>query len=259
MKKEIEGSTLGKKTPYLDKYHPQLLYPISRITQEKFFGYDLWNLYEVSWLNNEGKAEVALGQVLYSAQSPKIIESKSFKLYLNSLNNSKFDSREALEEIIKRDLSRLVEDNVKVILMPLTSPIILVEPQGLSLDQLEPLEEDWIENNNLVTEKVFSNLFRSNCPITGQPDWASLVIDYSGKKISHKRLLHYLLSFRDHKDFHENSIEKLFLGIKKFAKPDQLSISGHYTRRGGLDINPFRTSQAFLEVSLPILTRLIRQ
>jgi 7-cyano-7-deazaguanine reductase len=261
MKKEIEASTLGRKTIYLDKYHPQLLYSISRRAQEKkIYGYDLWNLYEVSWLNNNGKAEVALGQVLYSVASPKIVESKSFKLYLNSFNNSRFESREAVCEIIRRDLTKLLESPVTVVLIPLDSKIEIIEPEGLSLDSQEPAEENWIiDPNKIITEKLFSNLFRSNCPITNQPDWASLVINYSGPSLSHKRLLHYLLSFRNHQDFHENSIEKLFEGIARFGKTHKLTIAGHYTRRGGLDINPLRSHEEVAEPILPTLTRFIRQ
>jgi 7-cyano-7-deazaguanine reductase len=275
--KEIESSQLGKKTTYFDKYDPSLLYPISRIPQEnrvKMYGYDLWHLYELSWLNPKGKPEVAIGNIAYDAFSRSLIESKSLKLYLNSFNNSVFDSFESVQNTIKKDLSNALETKVEVKIWDLNEETEVIKPDGICIDNydIEIKSYDFeyrtnilnnlvVDDNEEVSEKLYSNLLRSNCPITGQPDWGTVVIDYKGPKISQQKLLQYIICYRNHNDFHEHCVESIYSEILSYCKPTMLRVYANYTRRGGIDINPYRgTTRDFkIEKIVNDKTRLIRQ
>jgi 7-cyano-7-deazaguanine reductase len=257
-KKALKASQLGKKTVYKDHYDPGLLYAIPRDKHKSIlYGFDLWNLYEVSWLNKDSIPEVCLARVIYSANSPKILESKAFKLYLNSFNNTIFESPLEVKKTLTLDLEAAVCDKVEVEFIPLDS-LEISKPEGLLLDLVKPREGALLEGgNDIIKEKLYSHLFRSNCPITAQPDWATITLEYRGRKISKESLLQYLISFRNEKDFHETCLERIFLFIMEEAAPEDLKIWANFTRRGGLDINPFRTNNKdFQERSLP---RFIRQ
>lgn len=272
-----EESELGKKSNYDANYNANLLYPISRTgkreeigitsTDLPFSGFDCWNHYEVSWLNEKGKPVVAIAELFYDCKSPNIIESKSLKLYFNSYNNTHFKSISDVEQQIKMDLEQRVEADVTIKIYTLaeakhvnlqhsfsgeslddqdiTCSVYVVEPSFLSVEQEE------------VEEILHSDLLKSNCLVTNQPDWGSVQIAYKGKKINREGLLKYLISFRNHNEFHEQCIERIFVDIMTHCKPELLTVYGRYTRRGGLDINPYRSNQ-----KSPIDTknfRLIRQ
>ncbi len=276
--KAIKSSQLGKKTNYLDKYDPNTLYPISRIPQDrskKMHGYDLWNMYELSWLNPKGKPEVAIGKILYDASSKKLIESKSLKLYLNSFNNSRFESAELITQTIENDLSIVLDTKVLVKLWNLnTNPKVqFLNPKGFCIDNLDismqsfdfqnrhSVIQSLIIDDEIISETLYSNLLRSNCPITNQPDWGTLTIKYTGKKISHIKLLEYILSYRNHNDFHEHCVESIFSELMSHCSPSKLIVYANYTRRGGIDINPYRSTHKNPELQKIILKtqRFIRQ
>lgn len=267
---------LGRKSEYESTYNPEKLFPISRIEKRielgfnpivlPFWGFDSWNHYEVSWLNPSGKPIVAIAEILYDCHSPNIIESKSFKLYFNSFNNSSFDSLQEVERIIKQDLSQAVGAEVTVSLAPLGKQQVPLNSSfaGESLDDLDvacvnysvapfllKTEEGWVE------ETLHSDLLKSNCLVTFQPDWGSVQIHYKGPKINREGLLQYIVSFRNHNEFHEQCIERIFNDILTQCNPEELTVYGRYTRRGGLDINPFRTSVKEYAAVQPM--RLIRQ
>lgn len=258
---------LGKETPYPNRYDPTLLYPISRTMGRNaigvdgqalpFIGWDLWRGYEASWLGVKGLPQVALLKVWVPATSPNIVESKSFKLYLNSLNNEIFESPQAVSDIIKRDISQAAQADVRVQLIESNEfASEHIEEPALSecLDYLDIEITDYHPNASLlalapdsvpVEETVFSRLLKSNCPVTGQPDWGSIHIHYAGQRIDHASLLRYIVSFRQHQGFHEQCVEQMFCDIMQRCKPNALSVYARYTRRGGLDINPWRaTSRA---------------
>ncbi len=276
--KAIESSQLGKKANYLDKYDPTILYPISRKPQDnarQMHGYDLWNLYELSWLNRKGKPEVAIGNIIYDSSSKKLIESKSLKLYLNSFNNSKFESIESLTEIMEQDLSYALETKVLAKLWKLNNglKVEFTNPQGFCIDYLDisiesfdfekrhSLIKELIISNTIVSETLHSNLLRSNCPITNQPDWGTLTIQYTGKQISQIKLLEYILSYRNHNDFHEHCVENIFTELMTHCNPSTLIVYANYTRRGGIDINPYRSNHKNPNLKTIILNRqrLVRQ
>lgn len=249
---------LGKSIEYSGQYNPELLFPVSRadaraklgISSELLFlGTDTWNCYEISWLDLRGKPHVAVGTFCFPATSKNIVESKSVKLYLNSFNMSKFDSLESVEEIMRKDLGAAVEDKVSVSLTSNFGASSLHAPPGTCIDHLPIKIESYSPDpafltteKEKVTEHLHSNLLRTNCPVTGQPDWATVIIDYTGKRIGQEGLLRYLVSFREETGFHENCIERIFLDIARQCVPDRLSVYGGFTRRGGIDINPFRSS-----------------
>lgn len=253
---------LGKKTEYKDQYTNSLLYPISRklardqlnIARElPFHGFDLWNCYEVSWLNQNGKPEVKILEFIVNCDSPNIIESKSLKLYLNSFNNSKFVNVDEVRELIENDLSKILETTVAISIkdLQLYNNSTLQSFQGINLDSLDVVMDNFITQDNLpklsddgeqVEEILYSNLLKSNCLVTNQPDWASVQISYKGQKIDHNSLLKYLISFRNHNEFHEQCVERIFCDIKNLCKTDELTVYARYTRRGGIDINPIRSS-----------------
>ncbi len=255
-------SPLGKQVSYGGEYDPSLLFPIARQSMREelgiggtmpFFGIDIWNAYELSWLNLRGKPQVAIVAVTVPADSPNIIESKSFKLYLNSFSQTKLTGLDALRELLRNDLSTGFGATVNVVLTPQDafSTINLGEMEGLLLDRLDIDVDEYSPNPSIlktskdeppVEETLVSHLLRTNCPVTGQPDWASVQIHYIGDPINQEGLLKYLISFRNHSGFHEQCIERIFIDILQQCKPQKLAVYGRYTRRGGLDINPWRSN-----------------
>jgi 7-cyano-7-deazaguanine reductase len=263
-----EESQLGKPAQYADHYDASLLFPISRAPKREeiglaaslpFFGADLWTAYELSWLTPRGKPQVAIAHVTVPCETPNIIESKSFKLYLNSFTNSAFDSADAVRDRIRADVSEAVwrgaasQSSVGVrIIMPDQFDMEAVhELDGLSLDRLDIECTQYTPAPHLlktavgeppVEETLVSNLLKSNCLVTGQPDWGSVRIHYTGPQIDQGSLLQYIVSFRNHNEFHEQCVERIFMDVWTLCKPTRLSVYARYTRRGGLDINPFRSS-----------------
>jgi 7-cyano-7-deazaguanine reductase len=254
---------LGKPTEYKNQYDKSLLTPIPRSIGRKelalpkelpFFGFDLWNCYEVSWLNKSGKPCVKFLDFEVPANSEYLIESKSLKLYLNSFNNTKFENESEVANIIQKDLSDTANANVNIKISTLAKYNLsqISQFSGKSIDDLDVEISDYnvksellelAENNNYVEEILFSDLLKSNCLITNQPDWASIQIKYSGTQIDHKSLLKYIISFRNHNEFHEQCVEHIFNDIMTKCKPKTLTVFAKYTRRGGIDINPLRTNQ----------------
>jgi 7-cyano-7-deazaguanine reductase len=271
-----EQSQLGKASSYVDQYDASLLFPIARagkraeigITSDApFFGADLWTAFELSWLNLRGKPQVALAQVTVPCETPNIIESKSFKLYLNSFNNTRFADADAVRARLRADLNEAVwrpldgtaigaavagaSIGLRLVLPDQFDREPLYELDGLSLDRLDVECSHYSPAPELlraapdeapVTEVLTSNLLKSNCLVTGQPDWGSVQISYTGAPIDQEGLLQYLVSFRNHNEFHEQCVERIFMDIWRRTRPMKLAVYARYTRRGGLDINPFRTS-----------------
>lgn len=267
---------LGKHSSYINQYDPSKLFPIERLTKRleiginshplPFYGHDIWNHYEVSCLNHKGKPMVFLAMIRYNCHSPFIIESKSMKLYFNTFNNSRFENAQTLASIIQKDISSCVETNAEVMLYPLhQAPSFqnITDFNGRCLDDLDITVEKFELNPTIlatsqiiVEETVFSHLLKSNCLVTHQPDWGSIFIHYRGPKIIDESLLKYIVSFRDHNEFHEQCIERIFMDIMQHCKPTMLTVYGRYTRRGGLDINPIRSTEKDVNISY---FRLIRQ
>lgn len=257
-----EASPLGKPTAYQSEYAPSLLFPIPREQKRQeigltgtlpFFGVDIWNGYELSWLNLRGKPQVAIATFTVPADSPNIVESKSFKLYLNSFNQTRLDSPDTLAGMLRTDLSKGFGAPVQVKLtMPdAFSSLEMGELEGLLLDRLDIEVTGYTPDPGLlranhedamVEETFVSHLLKSNCLVTGQPDWGSVQIRYVGAQIDQERLLQYLIGFRTHNEFHEQCVERIFMDILRQCKPQKLSVYARYTRRGGLDINPWRTN-----------------
>jgi 7-cyano-7-deazaguanine reductase len=263
---------LGKHIPVVDEYTPALLYPITRTEGRArlglgdaipFYGVDLWHAYEMSWLEPSGKPVVRVGRFSIPASSPCMVESKSFKLYLNSLNNTQFASEADLHSTVVNDISSVVGARVALELLapadPSLSGTIL---QGLCLDDL-PLTAAaaapapailQVQPGEAVQQRLYSHLLRSLCPVTGQPDWATVWLHYSGAALDHASLLRYIISYRQHQEFHEQCVERMFLDIHRCCTPQFLHIQAFYTRRGGLDINPFRSTDPAAQ-PLPRLSR----
>lgn len=257
-----DASPLGKPTSYQAEYTPSLLFPIPREQKRQeigiagtlpFFGVDIWNAYELSWLNQRGKPQVAIATFTVPADSPNIIESKSFKLYLNSFNQTRLSSPDALAAMLRIDLSEGFGASVQVKLtMPdAFSSVELGELEGLLLDRLDIEVNEYVPDPDLlkanydeavVEETLVSHLLKSNCLVTGQPDWGSVQIHYVGSQIDQGHLLQYLIGFRNHNEFHEQCVERIFMDILRECRPQKLSVYARYTRRGGLDINPWRTN-----------------
>ncbi len=257
-----ESSPLGKPAAYNTEYDASLLFPIAR--QQKrdelgivgtlpFFGVDIWNAYEISWLNLRGKPQVAIATITAPADSPNIIESKSFKLYLNSFNQTRLAGPDALMELLRADLSAAFGMPVQIVLQTpdMFSKLKMGELEGLSLDRLDIEVNDYQPDATLlqadqtespIEEKLVSHLLKSNCLVTGQPDWGSVQIHYVGPPINQEGLLKYLIGFRNHNEFHEQCVERIFVDILRTCKPQKLSVYARYTRRGGLDINPWRSN-----------------
>lgn len=278
-----EQSQLGKTSAYIDQYDASLLFPIPRSGKRQeigiegalpFFGADLWTAFELSWLNQRGKPQVALAHFTIPCETPHIIESKSFKLYLNSFNNSRFDSLEAVQAILREDINealwrgaaaRQSSAGVRVIAQAAFGLQKVQELEGTNLDRLDIECSDYSPRPDLLTadhanpainETLVSHLLKSNCLVTGQPDWGSVQISYTGAAIDQENLLRYLVSFRNHNEFHEQCVERIFMDITRQCQPMKLSVYARYTRRGGLDINPLRTSQP---MAIPPNTRTARQ
>ncbi|WP_432716783.1 NADPH-dependent 7-cyano-7-deazaguanine reductase QueF [Haemophilus haemolyticus] len=272
----LKSLKLGQKTEYASQYDRTLLQPVPRtlnrdglgITQNQPFtiGADIWTAYEISWLNEKGLPQVAIADIYLDYQSQNLIESKSFKLYLNSFNQSKFTDFNAVQQTMQRDLSECAQGDVKVRL----NPVAVYDSQKIDHLQGDCIDEqdieitsyefnaDWLKDcvsDEIVEEKLVSHLLKSNCLITNQPDWGTLHIHYVGKKIDHEKLLRYVVSFRQHNEFHEQCVERIFCDLMHYAKPEKLTVYARYTRRGGLDINPFRSNFE----NLPENLRLARQ
>ncbi len=275
-------SQLGKASPYADQYTPALLFPIPRAAKRQelglgealpFLGADMWTAFELSWLGPRGKPQLALAHITVPCESTHIIESKSLKLYLNSFNNTVFADAAAVLAHLRADLNEaawrgaVVQSSVGVRLLDpeLFDREPVHELDGLSLDRLDVACRQYTPAPELlraaadeppVTEVLTSRLLKSNCLVTGQPDWGSVQISYSGAAIDQEGLLQYLVSFRNHHEFHEQCVERIFMDIWQRCQPHKLAVYARYTRRGGLDINPFRTSYA---QALPANVRTARQ
>ncbi len=270
----LQGLSLGQQSASISQYTPSLLQPVPRSLNRDdlglrgelpFQGCDVWTLYELSWLNAKGKPVVAIGEVFVPATSPNLIESKSFKLYLNSFNQTRCDSLEAVQALLVQDLSGCAGAPVSVTLFTLDqAPHQIAQLPGECIDNLD-IEVDGYEfdetllqgaaGREIVEETLHSHLLKSNCLVTSQPDWGSVVIHYRGPRLDREKLLRYLISFRQHNEFHEQCIERIFTDLKHFCAPEQLTVHARYTRRGGLDINPFRSDWE----PVPANLRLIRQ
>ena len=256
---DLDKLPLGKKITYPEKYDPSLLVGISReesrnrsgVTLEpnSFYGLDSWTAYELSWLNLEGVPKNAVLYASYKSSSKSFIESKSLKLYLNSLNNKKFNSLSDLLALIKHDLEQCVSNEVEIEIRN-TPKDFVKESKSIDLVEInseEGVEEDapWVSADE-ASEEISCSVFRSLCPITGQPDWATIRVTYSGKLINYQKLFSYLLSFRNFQAFHEECVEKIFSDLKKFCAPNELTVSANFLRRGGIELNPVRsTLEAF--------------
>ena len=254
-----EQNPLGKTSAYPDQYDPGLLFPIDREESWKlsgeqrsevaFFGEDIWNGYEVSWLNCKGKPVVCMAEFRLPADTPFLIESKSFKLYLNSFNQSRYHDELQVKALMEQDLSRAAGGPVSVRFHG-PDAVFPAAPVASLLDELDVDITDYSPNPALLQTAegnfdgwVVSHLLKSNCPVTGQPDWGSLYIHYRGKQIDEAGLLAYIVSLRQHQDFHEHCVERSFKDILQRCQPESLTVYARYVRRGGLDINPFRTTE----------------
>ncbi|CAI0965890.1 NADPH-dependent 7-cyano-7-deazaguanine reductase QueF [Serratia quinivorans] len=272
----LSALTLGKATAYRDHYDATLLQAVPRSMNREplglypdnlpFHGADIWTLYELSWLNDNGLPQVAVGEISLTADSINLIESKSFKLYLNSFNQTPFSDWETVRSTLQRDLSACAQGEVSVSLFRVDqlegSPIArldgeCIDNQDIRIDNYE-FNADYLQNATgllQVEEQLVSHLLKSNCLITNQPDWGSVQIDYSGAQIDREALLRYLVSFRHHNEFHEQCVERIFNDLMRYCQPQSLTVYARYTRRGGLDINPWRSNTDFV----PSHGRLARQ
>ncbi|WP_180089277.1 NADPH-dependent 7-cyano-7-deazaguanine reductase QueF [Acinetobacter sp. YH12219] len=270
----VEQSLLGKDTNYPTEYQPAILFPIARATAREQYahvegirqGTDWWHVFEISWLNASGVPQVAIGRLTLPASSDNLIESKSLKLYFNSMNFTKFDSQAAFKATVEKDLSAAANAAVTIDLFHVDE-VEISKPQGICIDDLEPtqlenhpnadllsLDEDAAQDE--VEIQLYSHLLRSNCPVTGQPDWGTVFIRYKGTKPCYRSILAYIISYRQHNGFHEQCVEQMFADIWQHLKPSQLMVYAAYTRRGGLDINPCRVSDL---TWMPRPIRLARQ
>lgn len=273
---DLSDSLLGKAVDYAGRYDPGRLFPIDRAAQRRtlgieaalpFCGGDLWNAYELSWLDLRGRPRIALARIDVPCASPAMIESKSFKLYLNGFMQERMADADAVEALLQRDLSIACGAPVTVALTP---PERFADLQvqalaGVSIDHADtdishygPPQPEVLSvaSGPAVEECLTTDALKSNCPVTGQPDWASLQIRYRGPRIDHAALLRYIVGYREHADFHEHCVERIFCDLQARCAPERLLVYARYTRRGGLDINPWRSSEA---CSAPHNLRLPRQ
>ncbi len=254
---------LGQETEYVTTYTPSLLVPIHRATQRRalglaedelpFCGFDVWNAYEFSWLNRRGKPEVALAQIQVPSKSASIIESKSLKLYLGSYSGTKFGTRTEVVSALEADLTRVAGSPISVALQSpeqvLKNGIVPTVGQSLDTLDIDIDEYDWNpdflmpESDTIVRESLYTNLFMAKCPMTGQPDCASVLIQYHGASISHESILKYLISYREHSEFAEQIAERIFVDLMNRCAPDTLTVQARFSRRGGIDINPYRSHE----------------
>ncbi|MFT6270744.1 MAG: 7-cyano-7-deazaguanine reductase [Alphaproteobacteria bacterium] len=268
MEKRLDHLVLGKITDYAQHYDASLLQGVPRSLSRDsinlpsvlpFTGTDTWNAYEVSWLNAKGKPVVAILQCDVPINSENLIESKSFKLYLNSFNQTRFESKEEVLRLLQQDLSACAGRPVELILVNSSEfasiaigdlpsridkayPATVIDDLDITIDDYNLSAASLVTSNLEVSETLISHLLKSNCLITNQPDWGSIQIKYSGKQLDKESVLRYLISFRQHNEFHEQCVERIFYDILTHCKPKKLSVCARYTRRGGLDINPFRTN-----------------
>ena len=255
----VEHSLLGKDTNYPTTYQPDILFPIARATAREHYahvegiqqGKDWWHVFEISWLNQIGLPQVAIGRLTLPANSPNLIESKSLKLYFNSLNFTQFESKQNFIETVEQDLSKAAGAKIELQLFQVDD-LNISKPQGMCIDDLIPerlsehpdatlLQFD-TTNPEHVEIELYSHLLRSNCPVTGQPDWGTVFIRFQGKKPCYRSLLAYIISYRQHNGFHEQCVEQIFADLWQLLQPEKLMVYATYTRRGGLDINPCRVS-----------------
>lgn len=263
--------TLGENTEYASQYNADLLQAVPRslnrddlaIDQQHlpFVGEDVWYGFELSWLNPKGKPVVAVAEFRFSCLSENIVESKSFKLYLNSFNQTKFDTIKSVEQRLIVDLSAITNSSAQVRLFGVehcpeltiankVNECVCIDSEDISIETYQydaellssAIDATTQHNDDIIDEALVSHLLKSNCLITNQPDWASIYISYRGKKINHGVLLKYLISFRQHSEFHEQCVERIYCDLQKYCQPEELTVFARYTRRGGLDINPFRSS-----------------
>lgn len=255
------SSQLGQATPYCSKYDASLLFPIPRKEKRDelgldeaalpFNGLDIWTAFEISWLNAKGKPVVRVAEFAFQATSPNLIESKSFKLYLNSFNGTRFESEEQVVATLEKDLSAASGAPVAADFKVMSGHELLFgDLPGENLDELDIEISDYqvdsgllkLKDEQVEEETLNSHLLKSNCLVTSQPDWGSVVIRYSGQKIDEESLLRYIISFREHNEFHEQCVERIFTDILNVCRPVQLTVYARYVRRGGLDINPYRSN-----------------
>ena len=255
----LELSLLGKEAQYPTQYQPDILFPIARAESRVNYaqleginqGKDWWHVFEISWLNALGLPQVAIGRIALPAHSPNLIESKSLKLYFNSLNFTRFDSQQSFIATVEKDLSHAAGATVELQLFQVDD-LAISKPTGFCLDELIPerlsehpdasLLQCDRKNTDLVDVELYSHLLRSNCPVTGQPDWGTIFIRFKGEKPCYRSLFAYIISYRQHNGFHEQCVEQIFADIWQQLKPEKLMVYATYTRRGGLDINPCRVS-----------------
>ena len=258
-----KSRVLGQSVSYPDKFDVNLLEAIPRQLKRSeigvadndlpFNGVDIWNAFELSWLNAKGKPVVAIAEFRFPANSPNLVESKSFKLYLNSYNQTCFNTEADVHTQLKKDLSAVSGAGVDLSIFGVNDADVMKISKfnGENIDHLDIQVDSYsyqpellhdATSSELVTESLNSHLLKSNCLITGQPDWGSIEISYTGGKIIRQTLLQYLISFRQHNEFHEQCVERIWVDIMKYCQPDKLSVYARYTRRGGLDINPFRSN-----------------
>lgn len=256
----LKNAPLGHDVVYPSAYDANLLFPIARAANRKtlalepvWYGADIWNAYELSWLNAKGKPVVALGRFTFAPDSPNLIESKSFKLYLNSFNEERFASTQAVLERMQHDLDKAAQSRVDIRLQGLSHGEAKVYEalEGHSIDDADIEIDTYLPMPGLlkcvagaktVSESLTSDLLKSNCPVTGQPDWGSVQVRYTGAQIDRNALLQYIVSLRQHTEFHEHCVEKMYCDIWQACQPEALFVYARYTRRGGLDINPWRSS-----------------
>lgn len=267
-----QDSTLGREVAYPSQYDAGLLFPIPRAAGRAeigvdgdalpFIGHDRWHAYELSWLDARGKPCVATATFTVPCDSPNLVESKSLKLYLNSLNAERFNSDEAVRERIALDLSARAGADVTVAFglpeMAEAEAGESIDTQDIEINDYGPPNPSYLSSDQaqIVEELLFSHLLKSNCPVTGQPDWGSVVLAYRGPRIERTGLLRYLVSFREHAGFHEQCVERIFQEVLTHCRPSQLSVEARYTRRGGLDINPWRATPG---TESPVALREVRQ
>lgn len=258
---ETEHLPLGKTVSHSTLYDASQLCPVKRgsareqigiFSKLPFHGEDLWTAFELSWLTGKGKPVIAVGEIIFPCTTPHIIESKSLKLYCQSFNQTRFESLEMVRDIMEKDLGRVAGGSVRIQLIPPQRFELLqvVKPEGECIDDLDidvehyQVSPDLLQTEEDVVSKcLHSHLLRTNCPVTGQPDWATVVIKYQGQKIRKESLLAYLISYRQHTGFHENCVESIFTDIMNRCKPHHLTVYARYTRRGGIDINPYRSTE----------------
>ncbi len=251
---------LGEKVHYPTKYNPALLFPIPRVVSRVkiklksiFYGFDIWNCYELSWLNPKGKPVVRILEMHIPSESPNLLESKSLKLYLFSFNNEKFASDEEVLSIIKADVSHALGREISASMKSIAEyeGTELSRPEGICIDDLDiTVAEDQsscpsiikFDADKIIEETIYSDLHKTNCLITHQPDWATVIISYKGPALNHASVLEYIVSHRDADMFHEDSVEKIYADLTNITIFEKMTVWARYTRRGGIDINPIRSN-----------------